>query len=105
MVYEAVGDGSALSYFYVLSGGRVFVRQNLRTDSLSTYTLRLRAYDSYYAYNYAETTCTISVIRNPNAPVFTSAVYEQTINEDYPVGDVILSISANDLDGVRMSLN
>lgn len=42
-------------------------------------------------------TVTINVIRNPSSPIFIGN-YETTINENYPVGDVILTVTARDAD-------
>ena len=65
--------------------------------------MNLRAYDSYYPYNYGFATVTIFVVRNPSAPQFTLTNYVETINENYLLGEVVVDVQASDLDGVRVA--
>ena len=56
------------------------------------------AYDTSNPAQKARAEVTISVTRNENKPVFTKAVYEEEISENFPLGDVIVSVSASDVD-------
>ncbi|KAH3873281.1 hypothetical protein DPMN_036513 [Dreissena polymorpha] len=62
--------------------------------------MSLRAYDSFYAYNYGFATVRIIVIRNPNPPVFSLPSYQVTVNENIPLGNVAVDIQATDADQV-----
>lgn len=99
-----IGDGAAMAYFGDIdANGGLFVRRNLKLDSLTQYTVRVQAYDSAYPNNPTVCVVTINVIRNPSSPIFIGN-YEQTINENYPVGDVILTVTARDADLVSVLL-
>lgn len=43
---------------------------------------------------------TITINRNPSGPVFKEQVYERTISQNYPVGDLVVDVEAVDNDGV-----
>jgi hypothetical protein len=93
-----IGDGAALAYFGSIdANGGLYVTRNLKLDSLSVYTLRVQAYDSAYPGNPTVCTVTINVIRNPSSPIFLGN-YETTINENFPLGDAILTVTARDAD-------
>lgn len=62
--------------------------------------MRLQAYDTYYPFNRGFSNVRINVIRNPSPPRFSLPIYEVTINENFPLGDVAVDISATDDDGV-----
>ncbi|KAJ8318063.1 hypothetical protein KUTeg_003154 [Tegillarca granosa] len=103
LVYEATGDGSALSYFYITRDGRVYLKNSLRQDSLNQYTLRVVAYDTFYPNNRGSSVVLINIIRNPSGPIFTLQNYEETINDNFPVGNVVLTVTATDADGLRVA--
>ena len=64
--------------------------------------MTLVAYDAFYPRNFGIATVTINIIRNPNAPVFSLPSYQVTINENFPLGDVVVDVQASDLDGVSV---
>ncbi|GFN78435.1 protocadherin fat 4, partial [Plakobranchus ocellatus] len=98
--YTAIGDGSALAFFKINSNtGAVQVRNDLRQDSLTQYILSLRAFDTFYPNNLGAATVTITVIRNPSAPVFSQASYTQSVGEYVSAGTLVLTVAATDLDG------
>ncbi|XP_041364043.1 protocadherin Fat 4-like [Gigantopelta aegis] len=100
MVYEAVGDGSALAFFRIDPiTGAIFVKTPLLEDSLVQYTLRVKAYDSFYPLNAGFTTVLVNVIRNPSGPVFTKQNYLETRSEYTAVGSLITTVTAADSDG------
>lgn len=62
----------------------------------------IRGYDTFYPNNWASCTVHITVIRNPNSPLYTQSSYEKTINEYHQVGSTVLAVSAQDQDGVSL---
>ena len=55
-------------------------------------------YDTSNPTQKARAEVTVSVTRNEHAPVFNKAIYEEEISENFPLGDVIVSVTASDLD-------
>ena len=106
--YELVGQFPAQSFFQVnFVTGRISLRNNLLSDSLETasYTLTMQAYDTAYPNNKAQANLIVQVRRNVNGPVFSPqpARYERTISENYPIGDVIVDLTATDADGDKVT--
>jgi hypothetical protein len=65
------------------------------------FQLRVMAFDSLYPKRIATATGTISITRNPNAPVLTpSATFYKKIESIYPFGVAVLTITATDADKV-----
>ncbi|WAQ96421.1 FAT4-like protein [Mya arenaria] len=64
----------------------------------SNLQLELLAYDSAMPSQVAYTNITISVTRNPTAPVFTTQDYERTITENFVLGYSLVQIFAEDDD-------
>ena len=63
--------------------------------------LTLIAYDNVYPNQQATSTVVVTVTRNDNGPVFTpTATYEKTVVGTFGVGEVILRVTANDMDKV-----
>ncbi|KAL5018741.1 hypothetical protein ScPMuIL_004463 [Solemya velum] len=99
IVYEGVGDGLAMNFFWINRNlGAVYIRRSLMTTLESEFTFQIQAYDTFYPNNRATSRLHITVIRNPNSPLFSQASYEETINEYYPVGLQVLQVSATDQD-------
>jgi hypothetical protein len=67
--------------------------------------LNVEVYDSVWPNNKQTGILTININRNPGKPEFTQDVYERTINADFPVGDIILTVNATDSDQVRTFFN
>ena len=63
--------------------------------------MKVKAYDTYYPENTANTTVRITVRRNQNAPQFSQSAYETEINEFHPFGLTVFTVSAGDADRVR----
>ena len=99
IVYVANGDGSALSYFNISQSGAICVISSLRQDSQPQYIMSLAAFDSVYPFNAGVARVTINVVRNPNPPVFSLPSYQVTINENFPLGGVVVDVDASDNDG------
>ena len=62
--------------------------------------MTVAAYDSYFPATKATAQLTITVLRNPAAPVFSLAQYAQSVNEYYDTGKSVLAVAATDADGV-----
>ena len=104
IMYDVIGDDVAPYYFRVNStSGEVHIRNNLRTDVNFDYTLRVRAYDTAYPDQIATATVAITVSRNEYSPEFTQSPYRVTINETLALGTCILTVSASDQDGDRVT--
>lgn len=58
----------------------------------------LNAYDTFYPNDKATATVTVSVNRNPGAPVFDPAIYTRTIPETFPLGNLVVDVNATDPD-------
>lgn len=56
------------------------------------------AYDTSNPTQKARAEVTVSVTRNEHAPVFSKAIYEEEISENFPLGDVIVQVAATDID-------
>lgn len=102
IVYGIAGDFRAPYYFDLNpNDGTVSVKSNLRLESssISSYNLIVTAYDSLSPSKVATATVVITVIRNPNTPVFGLTAYQTTVNEYLGLGSVIFNITATDPDG------
>lgn len=66
--------------------------------------LRIQGYDSDWPNNVVESTLTININRNPGFISFRLPSYSETINGDFPVSDIVLSVAADDSDGVSLLL-
>ena len=65
------------------------------------FQLRVTAYDSVYPNELATSTVIVTVTRNDNGPVFTPAAnYEKTVVATFGVGEVVLTVTAKDMDNV-----
>ena len=58
------------------------------------------AYDSNDQLRRATADVSVFVTRNPSGPVFIQDPYQVTINEVFPLGDVVVNTTAVDSDGV-----
>ncbi|RUS85645.1 hypothetical protein EGW08_006591, partial [Elysia chlorotica] len=113
--YTAIGDGSFLT---CTAPVLELILKKARADPspMAVYSIRswrvilyrvfsippqlsLRAFDTFYPNNLGASTVTITVIRNPSAPVFSPASYSQTVPEYQSAGTLILLVTATDLDG------
>lgn len=67
--------------------------------------VQVEAYDSRSPESSAVTVnITVNVYRNQNAPVFANAAYSMQIDDIYPIGNIILNVTATDQDGVSWFL-
>ncbi|XP_035826838.1 protocadherin Fat 4-like [Aplysia californica] len=104
--YESVGDYPAPSFFKVDNlTGEVTTTADLRNDNLglTSYILRVRAYDTLASYLQSEAEVFITVIRNLNRPVFNPARYFVTIREDEAVGTFLQKLTVTDPDGDKVT--
>ncbi|KAH3873274.1 hypothetical protein DPMN_036505 [Dreissena polymorpha] len=61
------------------------------------------AYDSLNPVQRARAALTIRVLRNQNTPVFNPSAYLQTIADTYEIGADVITLTATDADGVRIT--
>ncbi|XP_035826841.1 protocadherin Fat 4, partial [Aplysia californica] len=94
----AIGDDSARNYFSINNAGEVQVISDLRSDTLSSYTLRLEAKDGGSPAASATALVTINVLRNLFAPEFVNTSYTARIFETQGLGSAILRVQAFDQD-------
>ena len=59
-------------------------------------------YDSAYPTRVTVDSVIINVNRNSEAPKFVESSYDKTIEEDYPLAREVLTVEANDADGVSV---
>ncbi|XP_070196566.1 cadherin EGF LAG seven-pass G-type receptor 3-like [Littorina saxatilis] len=100
--YRLLGYQPADRYFAVNNQtGQVSLKDDVTGDptQTQTYTLVVECYDRQNPDLTAQEVVVISVNRNPNCPVFNSAAYSITINENFPVNAFVLIVSASDADG------
>ena len=92
-------------YFFINEDtGIIYVAKSVALDqnSPSSYTLTVAAYDLGIPSREAiqDATVFIQVTRNQNAPFFISTPYIIQIQQSRPVNDVVLTVTANDLDQI-----
>ena len=99
-MYAITGDDSAPSYFSIDgTTGEIMLTQSLVQDTITTYQLRISATDGGTPARTEITTLVVNVQRNLNAPVFSDSDYRvDNIIEIQPLGEVLLTVRANDLD-------
>ena len=65
--------------------------------------LIIEVYDSAFPYNRGTGEITVTVIRNANAPEFTEDIYSKTVDDNYPIGEDLLQVEAEDEDKVKIT--
>ncbi|VDH99244.1 protocadherin Fat 4, partial [Mytilus galloprovincialis] len=99
LVYGIEGDLQSPYYFAVNSStGGIFVRNDLKKDVETRYSLKVTAYDPGSLGKTATATVTIDVVHNPHPPVLAPVSFSTTIWEYVPVSSNILNITATDSD-------
>ncbi|KAK7482291.1 hypothetical protein BaRGS_00026419 [Batillaria attramentaria] len=102
ILYEADGLYPAESFFAInQTTGLITVTGDLKQDplQLSTYLLRVIAYDSPHPARQATATVTLSVTRDPNNPIFQpNSNYFETVDETAPISTVVVPVRATDAD-------
>ena len=94
--------------FYFNNNGMLFLNSKLDFETISFYTLEVSVSDTSIAVNVSVSTAQILITLldvNDNPPVFQPNTYNITIEESQPVGSVILTLQASDIDtGVNAEL-
>lgn len=99
--YEMIGDYPANIFFMVnKTTGQVIIRNPIKTDSsaVPVYNVRVQAYDSAYPNNRATAVLSVSALRNPSTPAFSSSTYEKTIPDTFTPGTTAVQLTASDAD-------
>lgn len=65
--------------------------------------MRVKAYYDKSPRAFATAVYTVVVNRNPSKPEFTKRLYEERIKENHPVGNMVVNVTAEDLDGDRLT--
>ena len=60
--------------------------------------IRIRARDNGTPFRFNTTVCVVTITRNFQAPVFGDLQYSAVVPETFPLGDVILTVTATDAD-------
>ncbi|GFN79862.1 protocadherin fat 4 [Plakobranchus ocellatus] len=100
--YEVIGIFPGNNFFDVgRTDGQLRVIRDLTTDTSarSSYTLTLVAYDSALPSARGTSTVSINVLRNINAPQFSTSPIFVTVVETQPIENMIVNITATDADG------
>ncbi|GFS23625.1 protocadherin Fat 4, partial [Elysia marginata] len=105
IVCESVANYPASIYFRVDPRTcEVFVENSVKSDDSSVYTIPIQVYDSAWPENRRTGVLTIRPSRNENGPsIFGSTT--ANINDLFPPGDVVLTLSAQDNDGDTLTFS
>ncbi|XP_064610252.1 protocadherin Fat 4-like [Liolophura sinensis] len=104
--YEIINNGVASRLFGIdRNTGRVTVQGDLTSDASPIYVLRIRAYDSQNPSSDSTTDLIIQVNRNNNDPSFERTTYSQDVSDGTSLGTVIITVTASDRDGDRLTYN
>ncbi|KAH3873282.1 hypothetical protein DPMN_036514 [Dreissena polymorpha] len=107
LYYELTGDQGnfnqnqfARDFFFMTSGGCVFVRRNLYESTINSYTFTATARDRAYPEKFGSATVQIQIVRDQFKPIFTLQDYVVTIQENSPVNSTqpIITVTASDSD-------
>ncbi|KAH3862863.1 hypothetical protein DPMN_025838 [Dreissena polymorpha] len=101
LVYRIEGVFPDMMFFNIDATGQITLRNSLMSDSQQdqSYTVVVEVYDDFWPSNKHQGTLTVNVNRNPSSPVFSQPNgYFRTINADFPVGNVVLTVNATDSD-------
>ena len=92
-----VGDGNAPNFFVVNSNnGQITIRSDIDVETTEVYRLRMIARDLQEAFD--EMIVQVTINRNLFAPELLQVSYTAQIPENYPLGQAIRQIEAEDQD-------
>ncbi|GFR89573.1 protocadherin Fat 4 [Elysia marginata] len=96
--YSITGDGNAPTYFKLNNpfSPLVVIARSLTQDDDLEYTIRVVATDGGGAT--ATATAVITVLRNLNDPTFVNPIQERSLEENYPLNQIITTVEARDAD-------
>lgn len=78
--------------------GWITVASRLTDENQDYYIGRVVAYDGGNPPHSATATVKINILRNLNQPIFTPQSYQRTIDETFPAGASVLSVTCFDRD-------
>ena len=79
--------------------GQITVRANLDRETISVYSLNVSVWDNGSPRHQTSAEVVVSVLDvNDNTPVFERALYTTSIKEELPPGQLVIQVSASDLD-------
>ena len=94
--FTLYGVGSELFSVHS-SSGVVSLVEVLDFESVSGYTLTVRASDSYGGV--AVTSLYVNVVNQNDGPAFVGTPYSASVNENVAIGSTVISLTATDQDG------
>ena len=105
--FSISGIYPAENFFWIdETSGRIYLKRSLKEDSLKStqYQILVEAFDDAYPENVVSEIVRVTVQRNANPPKFVQRSYTQGISETFPIGGSVLTVVANDEDGVSHSM-
>ncbi|KAK3608192.1 hypothetical protein CHS0354_039207 [Potamilus streckersoni] len=107
LIYQLDGYLPAETFFTINSTtGVITVRNSPNLDVLErgSYTLRVCVYDDAWPSNRICSNLTVVINRNPSSPQFLQRSYGQTIRANFAPGDIVIQITAQDLDRDKLRI-
>ncbi|XP_046560786.1 cadherin-related tumor suppressor-like [Haliotis rubra] len=100
--YSIKGPANALALFTIDGLGNIQATNPAAINSASetNYKIYVRAEDNGSPRLYDIALVELTINRNLNPPIFTPVTYEVTIPETWPIGDVVLRVTASDADNL-----
>ena len=107
MKYSLLGYSSGPDYFTIgEDDGVIKVKNDLRNDNakLIKYRLLVQALLKGVRTQIVTATVNIEVVRNENGPKFEPDRYNKNVDEDFPLGETLITVRATDKDNVSRIL-
>ncbi|XP_046560782.1 cadherin-related tumor suppressor-like [Haliotis rubra] len=100
--YSIKGPANALALFTIDGLGNIQATNPAAINSASetNYKIYVRAEDNGSPRLYDIALVELTINRNLNPPIFNPVTYEETILETWPIGDVVLRVTASDADNL-----
>ncbi|KAL3878042.1 hypothetical protein ACJMK2_035678, partial [Sinanodonta woodiana] len=99
MTYEVTSGSNSYPFRVNRDTGEVTLFWSTLINGLYNYTFNVQAYDNADSSRFDVTIVTIFVIQNPSGPIFTPNYYEVTVNQTFPLGELLINTTAVDSDG------
>ncbi|XP_065207257.1 fat-like cadherin-related tumor suppressor homolog isoform X3 [Planococcus citri] len=97
--YSIVGGNEFEKFAIDSVSGVITLSQLLDYEKVKDYLLTVQATDQGFPPLSNQATVNVTVAdANDNIPTFTQMAYTSRVSEDVPVGDIVLKVTANDLD-------
>uniref|UniRef100_A0A672NR65 Protocadherin-16 n=1 Tax=Sinocyclocheilus grahami TaxID=75366 RepID=A0A672NR65_SINGR len=98
VIYSVI-SGNEMGYFHMESTGHLYLNSSLDYESQNVHILTIQARDSGICSLSSTQTLTVKILDvNDNPPVFQQHIYNTTIMENREPGEIIITVTAVDLD-------